>query len=679
MKATKYRADIDGLRTIAVLGVILFHMSLSFIPGGFVGVDVFFVISGFLITGLIKDSIERGRFSFASFYIRRVRRLIPAAACTIIVSFIISVLLFSNEPLKSSAASSIAALFSASNIWFWLESGYFDSSALTKPLLHTWTLSVEEQFYFVWPVALVFLLSARSRFVAPLVLFTAGCVSLYFAWAWIRLDPTSPFFLMPFRIYEFAIGALITWAPRNGLKNLLNEAFLVIGLAIVGWCMLTYTENTPFPSYYALLPCLGTAMIIYSGEAKFTGLLLRNPVMTWIGERSYSLYLTHWPAIVFYTYYVFSQPTALDLVIIGLITLITAQLQYKFVEVPFRLRHAAVSSFSNRRFAVYLAPPACLLVSVGAMAYMQDGWKWRIASSGKSDSPVTQSIDLRRNEWQTSLISTYTNAQDVGSREANAKTALIIGDSHAAHIRGAFDYIGKKYNIRVGLWYYVGCNPLFGTTHIFAAPDPREEGCKLQNIAWENHLKTNRYNYIIISSRWAWTVEPSEYGPYKVPQQYIVDVANPIKTLEESRKVFAQSLDKTVKAALNASERVIVFAQSPNIGKSLDGCDNIPRFIISEQQVIERCKTIDKSLIVQRQQFTNSVVRSVALQSDRVYAVIPTELFCKDSEPNCTTSYDGYRLFQDETHLTIEGAKYLALEWEKSVDFPFTNTVAAKR
>lgn len=678
MNATKYRPDIDGLRTIAVMGVILFHMSLSFIPGGFVGVDVFFVISGFLITGLIKDAVDKDRFSLSNFYIRRIRRLIPAAACTITVSFVFSTLLFSSEHLKSSAASSIAALFSLSNVWFWLESGYFDSSALTKPLLHTWTLSVEEQFYFVWPAALVFLLSARSRLVAPLMLFAAGCVSLYFAWAWIRLDPTSPFFLMPFRIYEFAIGALMTWAPRNGLKNFLNELILLSGLVIVGWCMLTYTENTPFPSYYALLPCLGTAMIIYSGEARFSGLLLRNRAMTWVGERSYSLYLTHWPAIVFYTYYVFSQPTALDLAIIGLITLATAQFQYKYIEVPFRLNHAVAKNFSNRKFAAYLAIPVCLLVYVGTMAYVQDGWKWRIASYGKTDSPVTQSIDLRRNEWQTSLISTYANAQDVGSRKLDAKTALIIGDSHAAHIRSAFDYIGKKYNIRVTLWYYVGCNPLFGTTHVFAAPDPREEGCKIQNNAWENHLKSNRYDYIVISSRWAWAVEPSEYGQYKVPQQYIVDVSNPIKTLEESRKVFAQSLDRTVKAALQASGQVILFAQSPNIGKSLDGCDNVPRYILSEEQVIERCKTIDKGLILKRQQFTNSVIRTVAQQSNRIHAVIPTELFCKSSEPNCITSYDGYRLFQDETHFTVEGAKYLALEWEKSVDFPFTKAVSDK-
>lgn len=678
MKANKYIPEIDGLRAIAVLGVILFHMNLSFIPGGFIGVDVFFVISGFLITGLIKSSIHNGNFSFAEFYVRRARRLIPAAACTVLVSFAISFLLLSSEHFKSAAASSISALLSVSNIWFWLESGYFDASTLTKPLLHTWTLSVEEQFYLIWPMALVFLLSARSKFVAPLMLFFAGVVSLYFAWAWIRLDPTSPFFLMPFRIYEFAIGALLVWAPRSRIGNGPKELILALGLALIAGTMLTFTENTPFPSYTALIPCLGAAAVIYASDAKHLGWLLRNRAMTWAGERSYSLYLTHWPVIVFYTYYIFSQPTAFDLIAIGLIILITAELQFRYIEMPFRLGRASRSNVSNKKFAFYLSVPACLLVSLGAMAYVQDGWAWRISTVNKTDSEYTQSIDLRRNDWHKSLISTYSNAQDVGSREPDARSALIIGDSHAAHIRGAFDYIGKKYNIKVTLWYYVGCNPLFGTTHVFAAPDPREKGCIAQNDAWENHLKSNKYDYIIISSRWAWAVEPSEYGPYKIPQQFIVDVKNPIKTLDESRKVFVRSLERTTNAALKSASQVIVFAQSPNIGKSLDGCDNVPRYILSERQIIERCKTIDKATILQRQEFTNGVVRDLASDNPNIHAVIPTDFFCSGNNENCTTSADGYRLFQDETHFTVEGAKFLAVQWEKTVNFPFAKTVTNK-
>nr|WP_305519129.1 acyltransferase family protein [Pseudomonas sp. Q11] len=674
----KYRPDIDGLRTIAVLGVILFHLSLPFIPGGFIGVDVFFVISGFLITGLIRDAVGREKFDFMNFYIRRARRLIPAAATTIIASLIISFLLLSSEHFKSSAASSIAAFFSASNIWFWLESGYFDSSALTKPLLHTWTLSVEEQFYLVWPTALVFLLSARSRVVAPAMLYIAGCVSLYFAWAWIRLDPTPPFFLMPFRIYEFAIGALLVWAPVNRIPNLINEILLALGLTVIAWCMATFTENTPFPSYTALLPCAAAALVIYSGGARHLGWLLRNRTMTWIGERSYSLYLTHWPVIVFYNYYIFTQPTAIDLVLMGAITLATAQTQYRYIEVPLRVRGRSTPTVSNKRFAAYLALPACLLISVGAMAYSQNGWEWRIASDTQASSEVTQPIDLRRNDWHKSLISTYSNAQDVGSRNLDAKTALIIGDSHAAHIRGAFDYIGKKYNIKVTLWYYVGCNPLFGTTHIFAAPDPREEGCRIQNNAWENHLKTTKYDYVTISSRWAWAVEPSGYGPYKVPQQYIVDTANPVKTIESSRKIFAEKLGGTVDSVLKSAGQVIVFAQSPNIGKSLDGCDNVPRYILNERQIIERCKSLDKATILQRQEFTNRVVNSVASSRQRVHAVIPTDFFCGNEQENCVTSVDGYRLFQDETHFTVEGAKYLAIKWEKTATFPFGKLVSNK-
>ena len=244
MLKNKYRSDIDGLRAIAVLAVLFFHLEIPYFGGGFVGVDIFFVISGFLITRLIKGEIDNtGSFDFKRFYVRRIRRLFPALFVTLLSTAIVSAFVFSPSHLERFGGALSSALLSVSNFYFWLESDYFDLSAILKPLLHTWSLSIEEQFYLIWPVSLFFLIKLKKKWVAPFVLLFATLVSLYLNFVFadgnvqlinqyvpfledkINHGRSTIFFLMPFRIFEFAIGGLLVWMIQYPLKSYLHRYY----------------------------------------------------------------------------------------------------------------------------------------------------------------------------------------------------------------------------------------------------------------------------------------------------------------------------------------------------------------------------------------------------------------------------------------------------------------------
>ena len=214
----KFRPEIEGMRAVAVVAVILFHAGFSFVPGGFLGVDIFFVISGFLITSNVLAEFSQGKFSFVGFYRRRVLRLFPASATTVLVTLVVSFFCLPPDEVVNLAKSALSALAAVSNIYFWTQVGYFDTDAHLKPLLHTWSLGVEEQFYLVWPALLLLLMRIGGRRAILLGVLTAGVASLAGASLFIKSDPSAVFYLMPFRIFEFTIGIVVAVAqfPSRG-------------------------------------------------------------------------------------------------------------------------------------------------------------------------------------------------------------------------------------------------------------------------------------------------------------------------------------------------------------------------------------------------------------------------------------------------------------------------------
>ena len=303
MAQRKYFPHIDGLRGIAVLLVLLFHVDISFLKGGFIGVDIFFVISGYLISTILIEKNDNNNFSFHDFYIRRIKRLMPSMLIVIIISLIMAFFFLPYYLFETSLKSSNAAVLSYSNILFYKQSGYFDSDAHLKLFLHTWSLSVEEQFYLIWPLLLFFILKLKTKKTRILIFIGIGILSLCFSEYFLSFNSSAAFYLTPFRVFEFIIGTLIYWVNKFELKASLKE--IVTTLAVIGFVFITYMydKNTPFPGINALIPCILSAILIHNtGQAKYVSSIYDNQIIRWFGKISYSLYLVHWPLIVIYKF-----------------------------------------------------------------------------------------------------------------------------------------------------------------------------------------------------------------------------------------------------------------------------------------------------------------------------------------------------------------------------------------
>ncbi|MEM9108309.1 MAG: acyltransferase, partial [Pseudomonadota bacterium] len=295
-----YRPEIDGLRAVAVVPVILYHAGYDTFSGGFVGVDVFFVISGYLITSILLRDFEAEDFSLTRFYARRARRLLPALFLVCLVSAIAAVLLLPPEPLAAFFRSLLATLGFVSNILFWSESGYFAEASELKPLLHTWSLAIEEQFYVIYPLFLM-VVFPRSRRIAFILLCAAWVLSFVIAtWA-STAAPYANFFLIPSRAFELATGALIAFLPGLMPRTPISRSLLAgTGMLAIAVAVFTYSSATPFPGPWALLPVIGTALVIIAAsQDDAVGRLLSTPLLRWVGLISYSAYLWHWPIFVF--------------------------------------------------------------------------------------------------------------------------------------------------------------------------------------------------------------------------------------------------------------------------------------------------------------------------------------------------------------------------------------------
>jgi peptidoglycan/LPS O-acetylase OafA/YrhL len=453
-----YRPDIDGLRAIAVLSVVLFHFGWGQFSGGFIGVDVFFVISGYLITRLITGEVaSTGAFHFRRFYVRRMRRLFPALAVVLLLSAIAAAFIFSPEHLKRFSRELMTAALSVSNIFFFTVSGYFDVAKKFQALLHTWSLGVEEQFYLVWPVLIVWAMRSGRR-ILPAALMAAAIASLYYAHT--LDDRSAAFFLTPFRIFEFAIGASLVWLIKVQPANkLLLEPILLCGLGMIGYAVFAYSSETHLPGLLTLPPTVGAALAIYAGRARYTGLLLRNPLSVWVGKISYSLYLVHWPLVIFPAYITGEPFTAIERVGLLAVSIALAALIHYGVEQPLR-RPRAQADGGNVRFMKGLAATTLLLLVFGASVVLGQGWAWRLSpDAAKLLASTTREIEMQGECQYEIRGSNEAFQQKFNDCAAKAgKAVLIVGDSHASDLFNALAHNGARRHV-VGV-ADGGCRPI---------------------------------------------------------------------------------------------------------------------------------------------------------------------------------------------------------------------------
>ena len=370
----KYRPEIDGLRAIAVIAVILFHANFNAFRGGFIGVDIFFVISGYLITTILLNDLEAGNFSIAHFYERRARRILPALFLVMFACLPLAWFWLSPSDMRNFSQSLVAVTVFASNILFWRSSGYFDTATELKPLIHTWSLSIEEQYYLLFPLFLFFAWRLGKRWIVG-ILAVVAILSLTFAQWYVNKNPSFTFYMLPTRAWELLIGAFVAfyYSERNIKKHKYWASQLgsMLGFALIVYATFAFSSRTPFPSLYALVPSIGTALIIiFATSQTLMGKLLSKKPLLWIGLISYSAYLWHQPLFAFARHHTLEQTSQGVLAMLGVITLLLAYLTWKFVERPFRDEHR----FSRNQIILLSLICSLTFMTVGIFGLKSNGF-----------------------------------------------------------------------------------------------------------------------------------------------------------------------------------------------------------------------------------------------------------------------------------------------------------------
>jgi peptidoglycan/LPS O-acetylase OafA/YrhL len=505
-----YRGDVDGLRAIAVLLVVAFHAFPRKVPGGFVGVDIFFVISGYLITSLIVRSLQAGDFSFTDFYVRRIKRIFPAliavlAACLLIGWFVLFPGEFRDLGKHAAAGAAFIANFSLLN-----ETGYFDITADHKPLLHLWSLGIEEQFYIVWPALIVLAWRWKN---GPLLMAALICLGS-FAWNVILtpIDIAQAFFLPFTRFWELMIGSLIalaathesfaamTPAPLAAFyerhRDRLHELAGWAGLALIVLAAALLKPTRAFPGWWALLPTLGAALIIVAGpQSTFNRVVLSHRTMITVGLISYPLYLWHWPILSFARMIHFKEPTDLVRGLCVVLAFALAHLTYRYIERP--IRFGAATPRKPILATAALAAVGCL----GFAVFAGSGVPWRFPKELQTivaDTRNDPAEDARQYRCLHREGPAVFEKDCDGTGQPGSRRVLLWGDSHAAHLGPGLDHVRRREGFQLAQFSSGGCPPIVN----FTGASARQAACADVNALALKHIAEFKPDTVILAGRW---------------------------------------------------------------------------------------------------------------------------------------------------------------------------------
>ena len=655
MNKGRYIPEIDGLRAIAVLLVLFFHAGFSKLSGGYVGVDVFFVISGFLITRLIIEEYQNtGRFDFGRFYYRRARRLFPAMFTTIAITLTVAVLLFTPQHLKRFGGEVIYSLFSLSNFFFLSESGYFNTASDFKPLLHTWSLSVEEQFYFAWPAALLIALKLGRKplAIAAIIGIFIASLALNFSFSdgksfltapfgqaiteWLSNGASTIYFFTPMRAFEFCIGAAFVFMRKPNISTWFYEAMLLVGITLIIYSALSFDETTLFPSYNALIPCIGTALAIFSCRAApLSGSVLKSKPMVFMGLISYSVYLVHWPLIVFTKYWLMRDLATLDKAVLVLASIALGFMLYKLVETP--LRHGGKSN-QKTQFGLACTMLAMLALLPASTIWSSDGWKWRVA-------PMPPQIEKQLANSEQFHIDQYGGAEYpysgwINPQPSDKADIILIGDSHARHYAKGLDELIARPLKKSIFISSTSCLVLPGMTKM----SPDADWDSLCKNTLDNALKIIREspkNSTIIVAH-SWIYQPGLAGTINPKAR--LDFGN----TDDGYRYAANKIKELSDAA--GARKIIVIGDVPGAGiQDLAGCFSRPKFF--------HVNCDDKTSIAQdllRTRRGNEILREEVSKIPNVLYLAPEDALCEKGK--CKSVIDGSVLYSDAYHLSKAGS-----------------------
>lgn len=504
MTRSEYRPDIDGLRAIAVLSVLVHHICASILPGGFVGVDIFFVISGYLITLQVYRETREGTFSVKQFYKRRINRIVPALLTATVATVAVGYVVLSPNDLVRLAKSAVLATVGLSNIFFWRAYGnYFAGNAGEAPLLHTWSLGVEEQFYVIWPVLIAVLCRLDRRYVfGVLAILTAGAVAL--SEIGVQLVASASYYLLPTRFFELMAGGVTALgvAHKQHDSSHLARASFSAGILLIGGSLLWLGRSSTFPGIHAIWPCLGTALVIYSGSGKhFRSRMLTSRPLVSVGLISYSLYLWHWPIIAYLNYLDIPIGTAVGTcVALGSISL--AWLSWKFVEVP--MRHSGATWPFSKVLVQRFAIPAAALLAIGGSTIYTKGAPERFDPRvAQFEQALDSRPEVLRGGCHVPTAMYDTPPNPVKCRLGAKKPGLdgiLIGDSFANHFSGMVDVLAKGEGLSLMDYTMDGCPPILG--YMTDNSPTYAERCRRRNEAAFKLISTNHYARVILAGNW---------------------------------------------------------------------------------------------------------------------------------------------------------------------------------
>ncbi|WP_201191509.1 acyltransferase family protein [Pseudomonas fluorescens] len=632
------RRDIDGLRALAVIPVVLFHFGFSTFSGGFVGVDVFFVISGFLITSILFREIGAQRFSFVDFWARRARRIIPALSVVMLATLALGWLLLTAKDFSELGRTVRYQSLFISNILFMREDGYFAPASDLKPLLHTWSLAVEEQYYIFFPLLMVLLMRHIRHW--RWVLFAVLLISFGLNVAYIERKPDVAFFSLPTRAWELLCGAMLAVLParKHAVRPWLYQAVGVAGLVAVLVAVFTFDRETLFPGWAALLPVLGATALIWSGGqgSTWAGRLLSLPVFVWIGLLSYSLYLWHWPI------YVYANAISVDGIqpweALGwmLLALGLAWLSWRFVELPFREKQL----LGGRKPVLVAGLLAMVALAVtGSVVRSADGFPQRL--TGKA-LEYAQAREWRAGQMKCMLVTKDKQADKaclLGENQAVPATQLFWGDSHAAALLPAIKNGAAREGRPVWLYSMSACPPI-------QSDDPRQK-CRDFNEHTMDQVRRLGIKDVVLASNWSLYVYGREDGDRKVLLNEHDDTAQAEARMAAALKARVASIRATgaqvwlfKEVPLQRKGAVSRLTSLARVGRSAEGLG----------------RPLEEHLA--RQHFLSHLFDSISAADPGVHVIDPAPLMCADQV--CSIEVNGHSQYKDEDHLSDAGSARLS-------------------
>ncbi len=639
-----YRRDIDGLRALAVLPVLFYHLRLWPFSGGFVGVDIFFVISGYLIASIIARELAEGRFSLTDFYVRRIRRIFPALFATIAVTIIAGSQILLPLDYRALGLSAAATVLFASNLHFARHSGYFGSAAEEAPLLHTWSLAVEEQFYILFPLLMLcaFRAGGRTRLLLGVV------ALLSFATALLLVDraPVLAFYLPFPRAWELLAGALLATDMLPPLRNRWAAQLCALaGVASIGWALFGFSSATAFPGLNALYPVLGALLILHAGQSgSAVSHLLGGAVPVAVGRISYSLYLWHWPLVVFWTYRTDGDWRLREQLLIILLSLLLAAFSWRFIEEPFR---RARRFTAGRAFALAGAMMATGC-GAGALLYLSGGLPARVAPSVAALDAASRSMAYLPERCSGMAAVRHRVLCAVGAHNGTAPSFLLWGDSHAHALKPAFDQAGDALGLSGRIASYPACPTLLGLDRL---DQPASHDCSAFNAQVLAMLRDSpTIHAVFLVSRWGLCANGRR--PEGGTPCYLGRDGNDDRSLKRDALLFRAGLKETVRTLTGMGKRVILVAPIPefrrNVPESLARAElysEPAQLDLPLADYLRRQRDVFGAFDEMRRRFAAGVV-------------YPHRLLCGTG--HCATMMHGVPLYSDDDHLSRQGSLLLS-------------------